>query len=142
MDYAGQVFRAGKGDARRPQRRLQVTTDRVHELVRDFRALRRRRLVILGDPGMGKTTLAVLMLRHLLEHPEPGDAVPVLMPVSGWDPGSEEFRDWLARRLGEDYPALSHRHSAGRGIRSWSPDIRSCLSWTAWMSSPGRGGSR
>ena len=64
---------------------------------------------------MGKTTLAVLMLRHLLEHPEPGDAVPVLMPVSGWDPGSEEFRDWLARRLGEDYPALQSPALGGAG---------------------------
>lgn len=105
MDHAGQVFAGGKGGAQRAAK-LPAATDRIGALAGDFRALRRRRLVILGEPGMGKTTLAVLMLRHLLEHPETGEPVPVLMPVSGWNPEAESFRDWMTRRLGEDYPAL------------------------------------
>ncbi|TYK51438.1 hypothetical protein [Actinomadura decatromicini] len=59
---------------------LQVAANR-------FRRTRRRRLVILGGPGTGKTTLAVQLLLHLLatrpQHPD--EPVPVLVPVAGWD---------------------------------------------------------
>ncbi|MFI7121303.1 NACHT domain-containing protein [Amycolatopsis sp. NPDC049868] len=81
-------------------------TDRIGEVAAGFRKLDRRRLVILGAPGMGKTTLALLLLRELLEHAEPGDPVPVLLSMSGWDPGAESLSEWLIRRLAEDYPAL------------------------------------
>lgn len=86
--------------------RLSGRTDRVAELAAEFRGLARRRLVILGAPGTGKTTLALLLLRELLEHAEPGDPVPVLLSMSGWDPGAESLPAWLARRLAEDYPTL------------------------------------
>ena len=76
------------------------------DMARQFRRLVRRRLVILGEPGMGKTTLAVLLLRELLEHPQTGDPVPVMVSISGWDPSRETLRRWLARRISEDYPSL------------------------------------
>ncbi|MFL6127082.1 NACHT domain-containing protein [Actinophytocola sp.] len=88
------------------RRRFTGRTDQVGEMTAEFRKLKRRRLVLLGDPGMGKTTLAVLLLRDLLEHPEPGDPVPVLVSMSDWDPDAESLPEWLARRLAEDYPAL------------------------------------
>ncbi len=72
----------------------------------EFRNLARRRLVILGAPGMGKTTLAVLLMRRLLEDRQPGDPVPVMFTLSGWDPTSQRFHDWLTRRLSDTYPAL------------------------------------
>ncbi|MFI0405522.1 NACHT domain-containing protein [Actinomadura sp. 3N508] len=74
-----------------------------------FRQTRRRRLVILGGPGAGKTTLAVQLLLHLLatrrQHPD--EPVPILLPIAGWD--TERFprlHDWLTDRLLGDYPAL------------------------------------
>lgn len=81
-------------------------SDRVDEVAAEFRGLQRRRLVILGEPGMGKTTLALLLLRELLEQAEPGDPVPVLLSMSGWDPDADSLPEWLTRRLAEDYPAL------------------------------------
>jgi len=81
-------------------------------MVREFRRHPTRRLVILGDPGMGKTTLAVLLLRELLAHPDGAEPVPVLLSMSGWDPGAESLHTWLARRIAEGYPAL---HAADFG---------------------------
>ena len=81
-------------------------TDRIGEVAKEFRKLTRRRLVILGDPGTGKTTLALLLLRELIQHTEADDPVPVLVSMSDWEPSGESLYEWLARRLAEDYPAL------------------------------------
>jgi hypothetical protein len=86
--------------------RFEGRTDRISEMASEFRRLPRRRLVILGDPGMGKTTLAVLLLRELLTHPQGDEPVPVLLSMSGWDPGTESLHTWVARQLTEGYPAL------------------------------------
>ncbi|MFI0408689.1 NACHT domain-containing protein [Actinomadura sp. 3N508] len=72
-----------------------------------FRRTRRRRLVILGGPGTGKTTLAVQLLLHLLAKPPADEPVPVLLPVAGWDTRRHpRLQDWIADRLASDYPAL------------------------------------
>ncbi|MFD0776439.1 NACHT domain-containing protein, partial [Streptomonospora algeriensis] len=83
------------------------SSDRVAELAERYRSLPRRRLVVLGGPGTGKTTLAVQLVRSLLGTRRDGEPVPVLLSVSGWD--TEEFpylHQWLAERLDEDYPGL------------------------------------
>lgn len=91
---------------RRGGPRLTGRTDRIGDMATEFRRLTRRRLVIAGEPGMGKTTLAVLLVRELLDHPEPHDPVPVLLSMSGWNPDAESLHEWMSRRLAEDYPAL------------------------------------
>jgi hypothetical protein len=56
--------------------RFAGSADHVAKLAEAFRTLDRRRLVIIGEPGMGKTTLAALLLVHLLEPVEPADRWP------------------------------------------------------------------
>lgn len=93
------------------------SSDDITRLADAFRALIRQRLVIIGPEGMGKTTLAVQLLIHLLSTRDadidgaaPGEIVPVpvLLPVSGWDVDAyPRLHDWLAVRLVQDYPALA-----------------------------------
>ncbi|WP_189864788.1 NACHT and WD40 repeat domain-containing protein [Streptomyces poonensis] len=65
------------------------------------------RLVVLGEPGAGKTVLALMLTLGLLAdgRREPGGPVPVLVPVSTWDPICTSLDDWLVRRLAEAYYA-------------------------------------
>lgn len=108
MDHPGHLVRPMTLQSLLARGRPRFTgrTDRISELAAAFRGLTRRRLVIAGDPGMGKTTLAVLLLRQLLQDPLPAEPIPVMVPLAGWDPATERFRDWLARGLAETYPAL------------------------------------
>lgn len=90
-------------------RRLTASSDDIATLTLKFRRMRRRRLVILGGPGTGKTTLAVQLVRHLLatRDTHPGEPVPVLMSVAGWDTTVfPRLHQWVAARLAQDYPAL------------------------------------
>ncbi len=82
-------------------------SDQIDALAAEFRRLRRRRLVILGTPGSGKTTLAVQLLLELLATRQPGEPVPVLVSLAGWNPAEQpQLHTWLAARLADDYPSL------------------------------------
>ncbi|GII86756.1 hypothetical protein Ssi03_47460 [Sphaerisporangium siamense] len=82
-------------------------TDHIAAMAEDFRALRCRRLVILGEPGSGKTTLAVQLIMELLKTRRPDEPVPVLMSAARWDTDIHpELHDWVAACLDMDYPAL------------------------------------
>jgi hypothetical protein len=72
-----------------------------------------RRLVILGEAGMGKTTLAILLLTELL-HSDDRRPVPVLFSLASYD-GQDSFDSWLTEMLRRDYPFLcapSYGHDA------------------------------
>ena len=71
------------------------------------------RLIVLGEPGAGKSGAGILLLLGALAHRATVRAedrarvpVPVLVSPRGWDPDAEPFAEWLADRLARDYPLL------------------------------------
>ncbi|GGN21633.1 tetratricopeptide (TPR) repeat protein [Actinoplanes campanulatus] len=83
-------------------------TDELNtEIVAAFRALPRRQLVVLGEPGAGKSVFALLLTLGLLRTRTDGEPIPLLVPISDWDPAGP-LDGLLARRLAEDHrPVLS-----------------------------------
>jgi NACHT domain len=77
--------------------------DHLHRVAERFLAPPHRRLIVLGEPGAGKTVLATLLTQALLDHHQPGDAVPVLLSPASWDPDSEHLDAWLSRQIREQY---------------------------------------
>ncbi|GAA1149054.1 NACHT domain-containing protein [Streptomyces javensis] len=77
------------------------------ELAAAFRALPAQRLVIIGAPGSGKTSLAILLTLELLSLRDANQPVAVPLLISSWDAGKEHFDVWLARRIHEEYVGLS-----------------------------------
>ncbi len=78
----------------------------VHTVAETWARLPAKQLVMIGAPGAGKTSLAVVFLRQVLAGRQPGDPVPVLLSLAGWDPERTSFDTWLSRRLAVDYPSL------------------------------------
>lgn len=66
-----------------------------------------RRMVILGEPGSGKTMLLVRLVLDLLADRDQGGPVPVLVSLASWDPDAQGLHEWLTERLAIDYPSLA-----------------------------------
>jgi hypothetical protein len=75
------------------------------------------RLVVLGEPGAGKTMLMVRLVLDLLRGRSAGGPVPILASVASWNPADQDLRTWLAAQLIIDHPALDAAPSADRGER-------------------------
>jgi hypothetical protein len=75
-----------------------------------------RRLVVLGDPGAGKTILLVRLIIEMLGRRTKGEPVPILLPMSSWNPSTESLYNWLERRLITEYPALARPSPDGRRV--------------------------
>jgi hypothetical protein len=65
-----------------------------------------RRLVLLGEPGAGKTLLLVRLVLELLARRRSGEPVPMLVPLASWDPSVQSLHEWLIAKLPTDYPGL------------------------------------
>lgn len=60
-----------------------------------------RSLLLLGDPGSGKTTQLLLLARVLLR--EPARTVPVVFTLATWGAGNRSMRDWMVKELWSQY---------------------------------------
>jgi hypothetical protein len=56
------------------------------ELAAAFNGLSTPRLLVLGEPGSGKTSIVVLLSIGLLADRAPSGPLPVIIPISEWDP--------------------------------------------------------
>jgi hypothetical protein len=67
------------------------------------------RLVVLGEPGAGKTMLMVGLVLDLLRpgRRRSGEPVPVLASLASWDPDRQDLHGWLGAVLATDYPDLA-----------------------------------
>jgi hypothetical protein len=72
------------------------------------------RLVVLGEPGSGKTMLMVRLVLDLLARRPSGGRVPFLASAASWDPSGQDLRDWLGAQLLIDHPALAEPPPPGR----------------------------
>src|SRR5262249_3730350 len=72
----------------------------------EFRKIPGRRLVVIGQPGAGKTGVLVMLTLKLLERWKPNEPVPILLTVSSWNSRREPLLDWLPRQLADEYSFL------------------------------------
>ncbi|MEU0561517.1 hypothetical protein [Dactylosporangium sp. NPDC006015] len=75
-----------------------------------------QRLVVLGEPGAGKSMLVLHLTLQMLRRRQEDAPVPVLLPIAGWDP-AEPLDDWVAARLVLDHRSLSRFVRTERGER-------------------------
>ncbi|MER5362531.1 NACHT domain-containing protein [Streptomyces sp. NPDC002785] len=70
----------------------------------------RRRLVVLGNAGSGKTVLSVLLTLELLARRltqgEDDVPIPLVLSLESWDTRRQALTEWLMDRLRQDHPGL------------------------------------
>ena len=94
-----------------------VLSGDISDVSGKFRGLPVKQLVVLGEPGAGKTVLAILLTLGLLAARTPGDPTPVLLSLTSWNPRRDHPHTWLARRLLEEYPGLGNTRAYGPECR-------------------------
>ncbi|MBV9023378.1 MAG: NACHT domain-containing protein [Streptomycetaceae bacterium] len=97
------------------------------EIAQVFERIPTRRLVVLGEPGAGKSMLLIRLLLALLEHRSPGGLVPVLFSLASWNPARQDLYAWMADQLTQDHPAL--RAPADPPQPSPGTQARALLEW-------------
>jgi hypothetical protein len=83
------------------------------ELVEVLARVPTGRLVVLGEPGAGKTMLMVRLILDLLARRASGGAVPFLASIASWNPEEQDLRAWLGGQLLIDHPALANPPPVG-----------------------------
>jgi hypothetical protein len=77
--------------------------DAAARLADGYRSIASGRLVVLGEPGSGKSVLAILLTLGLLADREPDEPVPVLLAASSWDPVRDPFDEWIVHSVATGY---------------------------------------
>jgi hypothetical protein len=70
-----------------------------------------RRMVVLGEPGAGKSVLLMRLLQDLLARRTDDDPVPVLFSLASWHP-DQPLKTWLADQLRRSHPSLRTKATA------------------------------
>jgi hypothetical protein len=69
-----------------------------------------RELLILGEPGTGKSTLLLDLAQRLVEGAEGNAAspLPILLPLSSWAVERSPLQDWIVEQLSQIYDVPRH----------------------------------
>ncbi|WP_344629681.1 NACHT domain-containing protein [Streptomyces glaucosporus] len=81
-----------------------------------------RRLVVLGEPGAGKSVLLIHLLQDLIARRPAGGPVPVLFSLASWDPNSQRLQEWMAEQLRRAHPGLRAPASAPAAAATTQPN--------------------
>ncbi|WP_177320265.1 NACHT domain-containing protein [Lentzea waywayandensis] len=81
-----------------------------------YRNLPGERLVVLGEPGSGKTMLAIRFVQEFVRHRVASDPVPVIFSLASWDPARLGLRDWLVERLLRDHTGMDAQVPGGASL--------------------------
>jgi tetratricopeptide (TPR) repeat protein len=73
------------------------------DLVAEFRKQSPQRLVILGEPGSGKSAAAILLALDLLASRLATDPIPVVVQIASWNPNVLGLADFLDEHLVQRY---------------------------------------
>uniref|UniRef100_UPI002AD44B71 NACHT domain-containing protein n=1 Tax=Frankia sp. Cr1 TaxID=3073931 RepID=UPI002AD44B71 len=71
------------------------------------------RLVVLGEPGSGKTMLLIRLVLDLLTRRTPGSPVPLLVPLASFRPDRHDLHRWLETQIIREHPWLATTAAAG-----------------------------
>lgn len=100
-----------------PCRLEQLLEGEIQDLYAIYGGLGSGRLVIVGAPGSGKSSAAVLLILAALRYREQLSReaqsmapIPVMCSFRGWDPAARQVGDWLVGQLREAYPFLARKH--------------------------------
>lgn len=83
----------------------------LEDIDRILERSRKRRVIIEGPSGYGKTaTLILLLLQALgsrkLAGPVAAARTPLLLTLSDWDPFAQPLRDWICEQVAGEHPGL------------------------------------
>jgi NACHT domain len=80
-------------------------------------------LVVLGEPGYGKSMLMLKLVTDLISQRDPGDPVPLFVPMTTWNPEADTLQAWLGKRLPNDYRILGTTVSGAAARRPLIADL-------------------
>jgi hypothetical protein len=117
-----------------PDAACQLTEGTAADLPNLYLSLPAGRLVILGPPGSGKTSILLTMLVQALteRRSRPADAraavpVPVFLSLVDWQPEHTGLTDFVAETLARDIPGLRTESPVGASVRELVESGALCL---------------
>ena len=88
----------------------------VAELAEVWQRLPRRQLVVLGEPGSGKTTAVLRCILDLLPPTTMDGPVPVFLSLDSWNPTTQHPHAWITERIYAEYPFLRDTAEYGSDV--------------------------
>ena len=79
----------------------------VNDVASTLRRLPARQLVLIGPPGAGKTSAALIMTLDMLHTAKSGDPIPVLLTMTTWNPHEQPLESWLCATITRQYPVAT-----------------------------------